>query len=58
MEPMIINRAETLKNSDNLKIPFDEEYSRGHLTLLWHKSCANQSIVREDRVVIDDTGAR
>lgn len=58
MESMIIKLAETLKNSVNLKIPFDEEYSRGHLTLLWHKSYANHSIVREDRVEVDDTGAR
>lgn len=55
---MIIKRAGTLKNSVDLKIPFDEEYSRGHLTLLWHKNYANQSIVREDRVEVDDTGAR
>lgn len=58
VESMIIKLAETLKNSVNLKIPFDEEYSRGHLTLLWHKSYANHSIVREDRVEVDDTGAR
>lgn len=47
---MITKRAATLKNSVDLKIPFDEEYSRGHLTLLWHKNYANRSIVREDRV--------
>lgn len=58
VESMIIKRAETLKNSVNLKIPFDEEYSRRHQTLLWHKSYANHSIVREDRVEVDDLGAR